>query len=72
MEAKYCIKSFTPAPHSNAMFLCKHSDGEYLSNAATFPHEVMFFDTKEEALRYAEKELPQSYIELVKVYKAKF
>jgi hypothetical protein len=72
MEAKYCIKSFTPAPHSNAMFLSKHSDGEYLSNTATFPHEVVFFDTKEEALEYAERELGQNYIELVKVYKAKF
>lgn len=71
MEAKYCIKSFTPAPHSNARFLCKHCDGEYLSNAATFPNEVVFFDT-EEALEYAEKELAQNYIELVKVYKVKF
>jgi hypothetical protein len=72
MEAKYCIKSFTPAPHSYAMFLCKHSDGAYLSNAATFPRDVVFFDTEEEALEYAEKKLAQNYIELVKVYKAKF
>ena len=72
MEAKYCIKSFTPVPHSNARFLCRHCDGEYLSNAATFPHEVVFFDTEEEALEYAEKRLAKSYIELVKVYKAKF
>jgi hypothetical protein len=54
------------------MFLCKHSDGEYLSNAVTFPGDVMFFDTREEALEYAEKKLGQSYIELVMVYKARF
>ncbi len=72
MEAKYCIKSFTPAPHSNAMFLCKHSDGEYLSNAGTFPNDVVFFDTKEDALEYAERKLGHNYIELVKVYRAKF
>ncbi len=72
MEVKYSIKSFTPAPHNNAMFLCKHSDGEYLSNAATFPSDVVFFDTEEDALEYAEKKLAQRYIELVKVYKAKF
>lgn len=72
MEAKYCIKLFTPEPHSNAMFLCKNSDGVYPSNAATFPSDVIFFDTEEEALKYAEEKLAQRYIELVKVYKAKF
>ena len=72
MEAKYCIKSFTPAPHSNALFLSKHSDGEYLSNAASFPRDVVFFDTEKEALEFAERKLGHSYIELVKVYKAKF
>jgi len=72
MEAKYCIKSFTPAPHSYATFLCRHSDGVYLSNAATFPSDVVFFDTEEDALKYAEEKLAQNFIELVKVYKVKF
>lgn len=72
MEAKYCIKSFTPAPHSYATFLCRHSDGVYLSNAATFPSDVVFFDTEEDALKYSEEKLAQNFIELVKVYKVKF
>lgn len=72
MEAKYCIKSFTPAPHSYATYLCRHSDGVYLSNSAAFSSDVVFFDTEEEALKYAEEKLAQYYIEVVKVYKAKF
>lgn len=72
MEAKYCIKSFTPAPHSYATYLCRFSDGEYLSNSAAFSSDVVFFDTEEKALKYAEEKLAQYYIEVVKVYKAKF
>lgn len=72
MEAKYCIKSFTPAPHSYATYLCRHSDGVYLSNSAAFSSDVVFFDIEEEALKYAEEKLAQYYIEVVKVYKAKF
>lgn len=70
MEAKYCIKSFTPAPHSYATYLCRHSDGVYLSNSAAFSSDVVFFDIEEEALKYAEEKLAQYYIEVVKVYKA--
>ena len=72
MEAKYCIKSFTPALHSYATYLCRHSDGVYLSNSAAFSSDVVFFDIEEEALKYAEEKLAQYYIEVVKVYKAKF
>ena len=72
MEVKYCIKSFTPAAHSYATFLCRHSDGVYLSNVATFPSDVVFFDTEEDALKYAYEKLARNYFEVVKVYKARF
>lgn len=68
MEIKYAIRQLCVNGHNMPAYLQKTEYGLQFSFRASMPHEIYFFDSKNEAIKFMEKRDSGTYFEIVEVY----
>ena len=68
MEIKYAVRTISPSPHNGPCYLQESDYGLQFTYRAAGPHEIHYFDSKEEALKYMEEHFKYKFFEVVETY----
>ena len=69
MKIKYAVRTISPSPHNGPCYLQESDYGLQFTFRACHPHEIHYFDSKEDALKYMDEKFKYQYFEVVEVYK---
>ena len=69
MKVKYAVRQLSVDGHNSPAYLQESEYGLQFTFRASQPHEIHYFDSKEEALKYMEENFKYQYFEVVEVYK---
>ena len=69
MVIKYAVRTIDPTGHNGPCYLQESEYGLQFTFRPPLPHEIHYFDSKEEALKYMEANFKYQYFEVVEVYK---
>ena len=68
MVIKYAVRTFNTPGHNGPAYLQESEYGLQFTFRASQPHEIHYFDSKEEALKYMGKKFKNEWFEVVEVY----
>ncbi len=68
MEIKYAVRTISPSPHSGPCYLQESEYGLQFTFRASEPHEIHYFGSKADALKYMEENFKYEYFEVVETY----
>lgn len=68
MEVKYAVRNIDPSAHHGPTYLQQSEYGLSFTYRASQPHELHYFDSKEEALSYMNEHFDYAWFEIVEVY----
>lgn len=68
MEIKYAIRKVCVNGHDMPAYLQKTEYGLQFSYRASMPHEIHYFDSKDEAIEFMKRRECGTFFEIVEVY----
>ena len=68
MEVKYAVRQLSVDGHNPSAYLQESEYGLQFTFKASQPHEIYYFDSKDEALKYMKENFMYKYFEIVEVY----
>ena len=68
MKKKYIVRSIKPEAHSSHTHICKSNEEGLYMGYTSFPKDLAFFDSKEDALSCINERFSKHYVEIVEVY----
>ena len=68
MEIKYAVRTISATGQNGPCYLQKSEYGLQFTFRASFPHELHYFASKEDALKYMEENFKDVWFEIVEVF----
>lgn len=68
MKKKYIVRNIKPEAHSFPSYICRSDEEGLYMGYTSFPKDLAFFDSKEDALACINESFSKHYVEIVEVY----